>query len=457
MGIKSKSIVTFELRRDTVNKNGEHPITANIWVSNSRRKLSTGITLLPFLWNKDTQQAYLPRDAKAKAAIHGISPGVLPYANDLAGINRELDRIRNEIDNIADIFQKQKITYTAAMVVETFKETFSPTSKSESKELGLIAFIDQYIADIKATKNPGTIKVYVTTRNHIANFEKKKRIKTPLNKVGYGFLQGFYNYLIDSVGHINVTAAKQITTLKTFISYGRKYGHEIDNTYQDYTVKRDQLEVIALTNEEFLRLYNLDLSGSGHVVIAEKPKKRTISHNVLSKIRDVFCFSCVTGLRFSDLKQLKREHIKHGIIRLTATKTREINEIPLTQYAVEILKRYSDHLKPLPLISSQKFNDYLKILCEYAGIDEPIEIVRYKGAERTAKTFPKYKLVSAHTGRKTFATLSLEKGLNAEEVMSITGHKSYASFKRYVKVTEERKKQVMIDAWGAPELLTKVN
>src|SRR5690606_2192739 len=217
---------------------------------------------------------------------------------------------------------------------------------------------------------------------------------------------------------INVTAAKQITTVKTFISFARKYGYQIDQTYHDYTIRRETLEVIALTEKEFLTVYNLDLTGDGTVVIETEPKLRTISFKALAKVRDVFCFSCVTGLRFSDLAQLRREHIKDGFIRLTVTKTKEPLEVPLTAYAAEILSRYPRQIKCLPTISSQKFNRYIKALCEYAGIKEEIEIVRYKGAKRESVVFPKYKLVSAHTGRKTFATLSLEKGLNAEEAMA---------------------------------------
>ena len=86
-------------------------------------------------------------------------------------------------------------------------------------------------------------------------------------------------------------------------------------------------------------------------------------------------------------------------------------------------------------------------LCELAGINEQIEIVRFRGAKREINTYPKFKLIGVHSGRRTFATLSLEKGMSTEEVMSITGHKDYQSFKRYVKVTEQRKKVVMLKAW----------
>ena len=86
-------------------------------------------------------------------------------------------------------------------------------------------------------------------------------------------------------------------------------------------------------------------------------------------------------------------------------------------------------------------------LCELAGINEATEIIRFKGPKRESVVYPKYELIGVHTGRKTFVTLSLEKGMTAEEVMSISGHKDYKSFKRYVNITEQRKKIVMQKAW----------
>jgi integrase len=102
------------------------------------------------------------------------------------------------------------------------------------------------------------------------------------------------------------------------------------------------------------------------------------------------------------------------------------------------------------MISNQKFKKYVKELCKLAEIDDPIEIIRYKGATKQSTLYRKHELISAHTGRKTFATLSLEKGIPAETVMKITGHADYKSFQRYIKVTEERKRNEMQRAWGAP-------
>jgi site-specific recombinase XerD len=100
------------------------------------------------------------------------------------------------------------------------------------------------------------------------------------------------------------------------------------------------------------------------------------------------------------------------------------------------------------MISNQKLNDYIKDICKAAEINEEIEIVRFRGNKRESKTCPKHQLISVHTARRTFATLSLEKGMSAEEVMTVTGHLDYKSFKRYVKITETRKKFVMGKAWA---------
>jgi integrase len=149
-------------------------------------------------------------------------------------------------------------------------------------------------------------------------------------------------------------------------------------------IKQDTLEVIALTNEEFENLYNYDFSNN----------KR------LAQIRDVFCFACTTGLRYSDLFQLKREHIKNGEIRLTVKKTRELLTILLNSYSKSILPKYEGMLKPLPVISNQNLNYGVKDVCKLAGINEQVEIVRFRGTKREAITYPKYELIGVHTGRK---------------------------------------------------------
>jgi integrase len=147
---------------------------------------------------------------------------------------------------------------------------------------------------------------------------------------------------------------------------------------------------------------------------------------------------------------LRWENVKGHELRITVTKTKEQLTIPLIGYAVDILEKYKESAKPLPIISSQNFNIYIKELCKLAGINESIQVVRFNGVKRSVEIFPKYDLISAHVGRKTFCTLSLERGMSAEQVMKISGHSDYRSFQRYVNVTEQIKRDAMYKAWGTP-------
>jgi integrase len=82
-------------------------------------------------------------------------------------------------------------------------------------------------------------------------------------------------------------------------------------------------------------------------------------------------------------------------------------------------------------------NRFLKELGQRAELAVPVEVVRYRGGRRESDTLPKWQRLTCHTGRRTFATLALEQGLRPELVMKITGHKSWASFKRYVNITAD--------------------
>ncbi len=94
-------------------------------------------------------------------------------------------------------------------------------------------------------------------------------------------------------------------------------------------------------------------------------------------------------------------------------------------------------INPGDVIENQKTNEYLKELCLLAGINQTITVSRYKGAQRIEFTKPKYEFISTHCARRTFVTLSLEFGVRPELVMAVTGHKSYKTFKKYIKITDK--------------------
>lgn len=426
------STVRFVLRIDKPNKDGACPIQLIYQISGQRKYFKTKQRLFPQNWEPGEQKAiYLDKKA-AKKLLQGVDYDQLPSFREVDETNNTLTSIRKEISNIERRFELNKVVYSPEMVIEQL-DSQTPITKKEAPSNELFAFIDKYIEDHTATREPGSLSVYKSLKNHLQNFQKDKNKKITFDKIDYAFFIEFQAYLIGTRKLNNTTVAKQLSTIKTFLNYARMQGLTILDKYKDFKIRRETLEVIALTAQEFESLFNHDLTGN----------KR------LDQVRDVFCFACVTGLRYSDLQQLKREHIKSDEIRLIVKKTKEPLSIPLNPYSSAILDKYKDKHKPLPIISNQKLNVYIKELCELVKINEMVEIVRFRGAERTPKTYQKHELISIHTGRKTFATLSLEKGMSAEEVMTITGHRDYKSFKRYVKITEQRKKVVMHKAWGS--------
>lgn len=443
------STIRFNLRTDKVLKAGQSPIELIYQISGQRKYYNTGQKLLSQCWDPKPQQAVYIDKRIAKKLHPTINYDLFLTAKEAKEINSDLDELTKGIEDIEKRFEMDKVVYSAEMVIDKLKANKSPTTKREAHSNILFDFIDRYIDEHKATREAGSLSVYKALKKHLQNYQQDTQRKITFDKIDFSFFQSFQNHLLSLTKTIdgkvmpllnNTTIAKQLSTVKTFLSYARKQGVNVSDRYKDFKIKKETLEVIALTNSEFESLFYLDLS----------------TNKRLAQVRDVFCFACTTGLRYSDLHQLKREHIKADEIRLIVKKTKEPLSIPLTPYSKAIIAKYATMHRPLPVISNQKLNDYIKELCKMAGITEQVEIVRYRGAKREAITYDKYELIGVHTGRKTFATLSLEKGMSAEEVMTITGHRDYQSFKRYVKVTEQRKKTVMLKAWGGELNIVKL-
>jgi integrase len=352
--------------------------------------------------------------------------------SEIQTVNDIISKVKSDIKAIEDRFVLDKMPYSASMVIDALKGSLTSKTKKEEPKDFLVDLIDQYVAAHALNREAGYLTVFKSVKTHLLAYQVTIKETVRIETIDYNFFQRFQTFLINNGKLKNNTIAKALSTLKTLLAYAGKTGIKVNDNYKGFSIKREKLEVIALNESEFTALLNMDLSQS----------KR------LEQVRDVFCFSCASGLRISDMQQLKREHIKSDYMGITVKKTKTELTIPLNRITSAILDKYKDQHKPLPLISSQKLNTYIKELCKKAKINEPIEIVRFRGSKRETETLPKHDLIHLHTGRKTFCTLSLEKGMSAEQVMSISGHTDYKSFKRYVDVTEKLKKVVMIKAWG---------
>lgn len=441
------STIRFQQRTDKTDKNGYAPIRIIYQVSGQRKYFPTTLKCIPANWEADNQQALFFDKKAAKKLEPATDYETFLTDAQVKEFNGKLKGYLTDIENIEKRFSLDKVIYTPQMVIDAFTGIRQPEAKKDDPGKSVIAFIKQFVEDSKATHKAGTLKVYSGLAAHLTAFQKHTGRKATFEKIDIPFLRAFHSFLSQSRNIVkadgiaeskpmnNITSAKQMSTLKTLLNYARTiYKINVHPDYRDYKVARkdSDFEVITLTYDEFETLFNLDLTNN----------KR------LAQVRDVFCFSCATGLRYSDLAQLKREHLRTDAIKMTASKTGQRLEIPLNIFSSSILKKYEGLHRPLPIISNQKTNEYLKELCEKAGIDTPIEIIREYGITRKAVVYKKHELISIHTGRKTFVTLSLEKGIAAQDVMALSGHSTFKSFKRYVDVTSKRKQAVMAEAWG---------
>jgi len=442
----------FELRKDKKNKDGRAPIRIIYQIEGNRRYYPTGEKTFEENWDdKDQECVYYKIDRNGKKA-----KGKLMEV-DVKKLNDRLTDLRRDIEKIEDRFQANETSYTPDAVIKELYSLKNPVAKKDATSKELFAFIDEYILANSKKRVKGSLSVYKSLKSHLQDFEKTTHKKVTFDKIDYKFFESFENYLMGlkkiivlkdedgnrlerSVSKLNnITIAKQLSTLKTFLSYARKRKIEVSTEYQTYKIERDtELEVVALTRHEFERLYSIPLKESW------------------DQVRDVFCFSCVTGLRYSDLKKLTRENIKGNWIYIKVKKTKKQLKIPLNPYSRNILEKYKNELRPLPVISNQRSNEHLEKICKYAGLNEMIPVDRMYGAELVSEKYPKYQLIRMHAGRKTFATLSLEKGMGAQTVMALGGWKDFKSFRRYVDHSDESLQHAMDQAWGAKVVKPKL-
>src|SRR5690606_22724481 len=135
---------------------------------------------------------------------------------------------------------------------------------------------------------------------------------------------------------VNNYYGKQIAFIKTFMKWALERGYHSNLEFKKFKTISQDIEVIYLTMEELLRLYHHNFESQR-----------------LSQVRDLYCFGCFTGLRFSDLTRLTPSNVYKYHLRLTIQKTKRMDHIiPLNRFALEILQKYKGTLRePIPKIS----------------------------------------------------------------------------------------------------------
>jgi integrase len=388
------------------------PLLVDVSYNKNRFFLNVGYRIDASKWDQSSQKV--------------IANTIHPKGKKAKEINT---RAAELLANIENVFKRFEIAGVIPSATE-FKKTLNPKENQagDSKEYPFFECFDLYVAYGTAKWQPNTLKKHNTTKSHLIAFDSKLTFEKLNNS---DTLDAFVAHL-NKHGLRNVSAEKYLKVLKWFLKWAVQKKYTFFSDFLTYKPSLDNIakEVIFLTQEEFIHLYKLDLK-LGH----------------LDRVRDVFCFSCVTGLRYSDIFNLKRSQIKDNVIHITTVKTSDHLKIHLNKYSTAILEKYAglefEGGKALPVTSNQKSNENIKIVCKEAGFDSLTQIVYKIGNERKDETYPKYELMSMHAGRRTFVCLGLLLGLSSKTIMSFTGHKSIEAMKPYEKIVEEMKSKEM--------------
>ena len=424
MNIKRNIIFTLESRKkDGVLITENVPIRMRVNFASKRIEFTTGYRIDSAKWDADKQRVKNGCSNKLKQSASEINASLLEYYT--------------EIQSIFKRFEVEDVMPTPKQIKEAFNALHKPVSeepkpKKEALPCDFFQVFDDFVEDCGRQNNwtDSTFEKFAAVKNHLTNFREGLTFEF-FDERG---LNDYVGYLRDVKEMRNTTIGKQLSFLKWFLRWAFKKGVHQNNAYDSYKpkLKSTQKKIIFLTWDELNRLREFKIPSN---------------KQALERVRDVFLFQCFTGLRYSDVFNLRRSDIKDDHIEVTTVKTSDSLIIELNNYSKAILDKYKDVAfednKVLPVITNQKMNDYLKELAEMAGIDEPIRQTYYKGNERIDEVTPKYALLGTHAGRRTFICNALALGIPPQVVMKWTGHSDYKAMKPYIDIADDIKANAM--------------
>jgi integrase len=344
-------------------------------------------------------------------------------------LQEKLEVMRRENEQLAEALRISQATDTVfvydsdlnissqAQSASQFYEEAQTKQVASSSDL-FFYFLDKYVIEVKEITE-STRKQYKTLRNILFDFESETGFGISFATMTSQFYNAFAQWQLFVKDNYNNVFGARIKQLKSFLNYVNEHWKdefkiEVNPAYRKFKKLQEDKEIIILTSEEIKKLY-------------EYPFEEN-----LVKYRDLLIFGCETGLRYSDIMRLRKQHTSGRALTMKAKKTKKSFCVILSDMALEILEKYKYNLGPL---SEQNFNKYIKICCKLVGFDQLVTISRYKLKKEYQSDHEKYTLISSHSARRSFCCNRLKEGYSETEVMSMTGHSSHKEFQKYVKIT----------------------
>jgi len=390
--MNAKVSVLFYAKKSKTKSNLRVPIYLRITVNGKRAEFSTGKDVEISKWS--SAQNRLKGNSEEARAINKyldiLKSNVLVLENKLALSRESFDAI--DIKNLLT-----GANTTERYLIPIFEEHNSKIEKLLGKEYA-----------------PATLKNFKTCLAHLKEFLWKfhKKSDIDIQKLEPSFLNDFDFFLRAKSNINNNSAVKHTKNLSKILKLCYQNNWIEKDLVIFYKGKFQEVNVNFLTEEEIRTIKNKDFIGKG-----------------LNLVRDIFIFSCYTGLAYIDIFNLTKEQITIDVdrnfwIMTNRQKTGTNSNIPLLPIAEEIIRKYENHPlvsnsgKLLPVYSNQKVNEYLKTIADNCNINKKL-------------TF--------HCARHTFATtVTLSNNVSMESVSKMLGHKSIKTTQHYAKILDKK-------------------
>lgn len=371
----------------------------------TRFKYSTGEHINPKFWNPITQRAKETKQFR-----------------EYPEFNTRLDKIENAIKNVFRRLLNDGIQPNNSLLKEEISNELSDHILKPKKK-SFLSFVESYITESALNKREGTIKVYNTTFKYLKEYSSKYKT-IEFENITLEFYNHYTAFLSQEHQLSANTVGKHIKTIKSFMNEATERGinKNLEFRKKKFKTIREESDTVYLSIKELEKFEKLQLTAT--------PR--------LDTVRDLFLIGCYTGLRFSDFTQIQPENINNDntMLFIRTQKTSERVAIPLHKTVRTILKKYNNKLPKA--YTNQVMNSYLKEVASLANIKELIETTITRGGKLEKSVLPKFKLISTHTARRSFATNLYIADIPAISIMKITGHKTERSFMQYIRITQEQ-------------------
>lgn len=377
-----------------------------------------------------------PKDRWSLAKQEVLSTTEINYKE----VNRKLGDLKSYIKNEFESTKTSELTIIInnqwlKLKVDLFFNR-QDIAIEEKQKLFFTNFTDNFIEEAKnkRSKNGNPIKTrtiqhYRTTLNKVLNFESHVNVKLKISEIDLNFHRSFIDYLEQKEKLNNNTIGGYIDVIKMICNNAKNKGLNISNEVNtsDFYSPQNKTKDIYLKEDEINAIF-----------------EHQFDSDYLDNARDWFIIGLRTGLRISDFLKLTKKNIQNGFIFKTTLKTDFPVIIPIHEQVDNILSKRNGEFPRM--ISDQKFNDYIKLVAEKAGIVEKVEGERIDEIEiiengkkkkihrKKQGIYPKFELVSSHICRRSFAS-NLYGKLDTLTIMKITGHSTEKQFLSYIKIT----------------------